>query len=91
MEINEKNDSEGGTNVRIQQVNVVREVGGPLPVDREQLVVKYIDGEIPVPEDLAVLVRRYREYALRRADCVSYPREEDERMNRVYDALVALA
>ena len=60
-------------------------------MNNEQLVVRYIDGELPVPEDLAILVKKYREYATARVDCVSFPREEDERMDRVYDALVALA
>jgi hypothetical protein len=41
-----------------------------------------------VPRDLALLVQRYREYASVRANCVGFPEREDERANRIFDALV---
>ena len=59
--------------------------------EREQVVVAYIAGIAPVPDDLKVLVQRYREYAIVRGECVSYPVQEDERANRIYDALCVLA
>lgn len=59
--------------------------------NKETLVVSYIDGTVQVPADLAVLVQRYREYAAVRVDCVSFPKSEDERANKIFDALVVLA
>jgi len=57
-------------------------------VSKESLVVSYIDGTVEVPRDLALLVQRYREYASVRANCVDFPEREDERANRIFDALV---
>ena len=57
-------------------------------VSKESQVVSYIDGTVEVPRDLALLVRRYREYASVRGNCVGFPEREDERANRIFDALV---
>jgi|KBSMisStaDraftv2_1062788.scaffolds.fasta_scaffold173643_2 hypothetical protein len=57
-------------------------------VSKESLVVSYIEGTAEVPRDLALLVQRYREYASVRANCVGFPKREDERANRIFDALV---
>lgn len=57
----------------------------------EKMVVKYIEGEVHVPDDLWLLVKRYRELGnqVDKAGLV-YPVETDRRMNALYDALVAL-
>ena len=58
-------------------------------VSKESLIVSYIDGTVEVPRDLALLVQKYREYASVRANCVGFPKREDERANRSFDALVS--
>jgi hypothetical protein len=58
-------------------------------VSKESLIVSYIDGTVEVPRDLALLVQKYREYASVRANCVGFPKREDERANRIFDALVS--
>jgi len=59
--------------------------------DKESLVAEYVLGLAEVPKDLAFLVEKYREYAAVRADCVSFPKSEDEKFNMVFDAMVVLA
>jgi hypothetical protein len=58
---------------------------------KEQKAVAYIRGEAEVPRDLQGLVRAYRQYAEARGESVSYPRAEDDKANRIYDALVVLS
>lgn len=44
-------------------------------VSKESLIVSYIDGTVEVPRDLALVVKRYREYASVRANCVGLSEE----------------
>lgn len=57
--------------------------------ERERRVIAYICGDAEPPAKIKPLVQWYREYSMLRAECVSYPKWQDDRANKVYDGLVA--
>jgi len=59
-------------------------------MEREQVVVAWIDGGLEIPAGLSSLVQRYRELA-EVATLPSYPKHVDDDMNTLYDAMEVLA
>ena len=56
----------------------------------EEVVIKYIDGELATPSHLKPLVCEYNRLKEIVEQCKSYPRSIDESMNKLYDAMVVL-
>lgn len=56
----------------------------------EQLVVKYVLGEVPAPERIAPIVEEYNmiRQVIDDPETVSWPRDLDRRMNELYDRMV---
>ena len=59
-------------------------------MEREQVVVAWIDGELEGPAGLSSLVQRYRELS-EVAALPSYPKHVDDDMNALYDAMEVMA
>lgn len=60
-------------------------------MSKEEVVVSYIDGTLPVPSQFARLVDAYRVRQRIADSCASYPKHVDEEMNILYDALLVVA
>ena len=58
-------------------------------INPEIIVVEWINGERPVPQEYEELVEEYVSNMNIVDQCASYPRWIDERMNEIFDGMVA--